>query len=72
MEMQRALEIAKESGFDVVAPMDPQKLKFLDAVRDMCAVNKCGAYNKKCLCPPACGSIAEMAGRYHKFQNGSI
>jgi hypothetical protein len=45
MEMQKALEIAKESGFETVSPMDPQKLKFLDVVRDMCAVNKCGHYS---------------------------
>jgi predicted metal-binding protein len=72
MEMQKALEIAKDSGFDVVSPMDPRKLKFLDAVRDMCAVNKCGQYDKKWVCPPACGSIEKMPERYHRFQDGVI
>ena len=72
MDIQVALDIARESGFEVVAPMDPGKLKFLDAVRDMCKADKCRQYNKKWVCPPACGEIADMPDRYHRFQNGVI
>jgi predicted metal-binding protein len=72
VELQYALKIARESGFDVMAPMDPQKLKFLPAVRDMCAANTRGQYGKKWICPPTCGDISEMAGRYHRFSNGVI
>ena len=72
MDIQKALEIARQAGFKEVFPMDPQKLKFLDAVRDMCTVNKCGQYDKKWVCPPGCGSIDEMASRYHHFQDGII
>jgi predicted metal-binding protein len=64
--------MAKESGFEVTAPMDPRKLKFLPAVRDMCAANTCRQYGKKWVCPPACGAIDEMEGRYHRFRDGVI
>jgi len=72
LELHRAIEIAKESGFEIAEPMNPQKLKFLPAVHDMCATNKCRQYGKKWVCPPACGEISEMAGRYHRFQDGVV
>ena len=72
MDIQRALELAKESGFEVAAPMEPRKLRFMHEVRDMCNVNKCGHYDNKWVCPPACGEIDEMEGRYHRFRDGVI
>ena len=72
MEVKKALEIAKEAGFEVAEPMDPQKLVFRSEVRDMCAVNKCGHYGKKWVCPPACGTLEEMQGRYKRFRDGVI
>ena len=72
MEMQSALDLAKLSGFEVAAPLDPKKLKFLPEVRDMCNSNKCGQINKKWVCPPACGTIEEMSERYLRFHDGVI
>ena len=72
MDVQRALEIAREAGFEIAEPMDPGKLKFLHEVRDMCKADKCRQYDKKWVCPPACGEIDEMAARYHRFRDGVI
>jgi predicted metal-binding protein len=72
MEMETALNIAREAGFDVVAPLDPGKLNFRTEVRDMCAVNKCGMYEKRWSCPPACGTLDEIAERCLQYQNGVL
>jgi len=72
MDIQKALEIAKDSGFETVAPMDPQKLKFMHEVRDMCTADKCRQFDKKWVCPPACGEIDAMAERFHRFRDGVI
>ena len=72
MNIERALELTKAAGFEIAAPMDPRKLRFLHEVRDMCRADKCRQYNKKWVCPPACGEIDEMAGRYHRFREGVI
>ncbi|MCL1803700.1 MAG: DUF2284 domain-containing protein [Eubacteriaceae bacterium] len=70
MKIEKALEIAREAGFEIAVPMDPQKLEFRTEVRDMCAA--CKAYGKKWVCPPACGEIADMPARFHKYQDGVL
>ncbi len=70
MEMHRAIDIAKEAGFPIAEPMDPKKLIFMSAVRDMCKA--CKDYGLKWVCPPGCGTIDEMPERYHRFQNGVL
>ena len=72
MDIQKALDIAKESGFEIAAPMEPRKLKFMHEVREMCKADKCGKFGKKWVCPPACGEIDEMAERYHRFRDGVL
>ena len=70
MDINKAMTITKEAGFDTVAEMDPKKLQFRQEVRDMCAA--CKAYGKRWTCPPACGEIDEMPERYHRYSNGII
>lgn len=70
MEMQTAIDIAKECGFKIAEPMDPSKLIFLPAVRDMCKA--CKQYGLKWVCPPGCGTIDEMPARYHRFRDGVL
>jgi len=61
METNSAIEMAKEFGFEVAVPMDPRTLKFIEAVRDMCASDKCRSYNRSWSCPPGCGTLEEIA-----------
>lgn len=70
MDMQTALDLARDAGFQITAPLDPKKLTFLPAVRDMC--KPCKDYGKKWVCPPGCGEIEDMPERYHRFQNGVL
>lgn len=70
--MTQWIKIAKELGFDVAAPLDPQSLEAREDVRAMCAADKCGAYNKNWMCPPACGTLAQCRERMHQYQNGIL
>lgn len=56
---QKILELALEQGFTHTAPLDPGTLELLPEVRDMCAENSCGKYDKNWACPPACGTLEE-------------
>ena len=66
------IEKAKEIGFDTAAPMDPSKLEAREAVRDMCAADKCKAYGRNWTCPPACGDIAECQEKMRKYEHGLL
>ena len=72
MEMQAALRLAEDAGFEVVAPMDPSKLNFMSEVRDMCAADKCRQYNKRWTCPPGCGTLDEMSELCLSYSDGVI
>lgn len=66
------LELAKQMGFDAVASIDPKTLEAREDVRSMCAVDKCGAYNKNWTCPPACGTIAECQEKMRSYTHGVL
>lgn len=66
------IEIAKTMGFDAAAPLDPKTLTAREDVRDMCAADKCGAYNKNWTCPPACGTVAECQEKMRSFDHGIL
>ena len=66
------IEKTKEMGFDAAAPLDPSLLEARADVREMCAADKCRAYNKNWTCPPACGTIEDCQNRMRSFQNGIL
>lgn len=72
INMEEALKIAEDAGFEVVAPMDPQTMKFLPEVRDMCEVNTCKQWGKKWTCPPACGTLEELEAKLLRYQEGVL
>jgi predicted metal-binding protein len=63
---------ALSCGFTLAAPVDIGTITLLDEVRDMCAVNKCHAYNTNWSCPPACGSIEDCQNRVNSYESGII
>jgi len=67
-----AVAIAEACGFSHVAELNVAGLKFFPEVRDMCAADKCHAYNKNWCCPPACGTLEECAERIKAYSNGII
>jgi predicted metal-binding protein len=66
------IDKAKEAGFDVAAPLDPQTLTAREDVREMCAVDKCGFYNKNWTCPPHCGTLEECQHKMRSYPNGVL
>lgn len=63
---------AKEIGFDTAVSLDPGTLTAMESVREMCAENRCGAYNKNWTCPPACGTIPECQQKIRSFPRGLL
>ena len=72
MEMSRLINILKEYGFETVAELDVSTLKALPEVREMCAVNTCGMYDKCWSCPPGCGSIEECEAKMRRYARGIL
>lgn len=54
-------ELAEKSGFTNWAALDPVTIELKQEVRDMCAANTCGQYEKRWSCPPGCGALSVLA-----------
>lgn len=65
-------QLARESGFDTVAPLDPASLEFLPEVRSMCAADRCQSFGKTWSCPPGCGTLEECRDRCSKYTKGLL
>lgn len=72
MDNENLVLLALEMGFSKAAPLDVATLTPLDAVRGMCAADKCHHYGRCWTCPPACGSIEQNAARIARHQTGLI
>lgn len=70
--MKNWIDLAKASGFDAAAPLNPKMLTARADVRAMCAADKCGAYNKNWTCPPECGTIEECQQKMQRYENGIL
>ncbi len=67
-----AVELALSGGFTHAGELNVDTLKLYPEVRDMCAADKCHAYGKNWVCPPACGSLEECEVRMRGFTKGII
>ncbi len=73
--MTRTKAVIKEAlaaGFSSAVPLNPKKLNFMEEVRAMCTSNKCRNYDNSWSCPPACGTLDEMAERAGNFDSGAL
>lgn len=68
----RAIGQAEAMGFSHVGALDASTLTPLDAVRDMCAADRCGLYGHCWTCPPGCGTITENTEEIRRYQRGII
>jgi predicted metal-binding protein len=59
-------------GFSKAAPLDISTLQARQDVRNMCAADKCRAYNKNWTCPPHCGTLAECNDKMHSYTHGIL
>ena len=69
MNDERLAALAQAAGFTNWAKLDVSTIALKQEVRDMCAANTCGQYNKRWSCPPGCGSLEactkKLAGMTH-------
>ncbi len=72
MDITKLREGALEAGFTLAEPLKVDTIRLRDEVREMCAVNKCHAYNTNWSCPPSCGTIAECQERVNQYEIGLI
>ena len=72
MNYEELSRLAEAAGFTAWAPLDVATLEVKQEVRDMCAQNTCGMYDKCWSCPPACGSIEENAEKLKKYTGGIL
>lgn len=63
---------AKDCGFTLAAPVSIETISLREDVREMCAVNKCQAFNTNWSCPPACGTVEECQKRVGDYEGGII
>lgn len=71
-DIEKLLHMAEEAGFAHAAPLDPATIELKDEVRDMCADNSCGQYDKRWSCPPGCGELTECARRIAGYHTGLL
>ena len=72
LEKKMAADLAENCGFSHWGFFSPQALRFLPEVREMCSADRCGKYNKRWTCPPACGSLEEISRRAAAFPRGIL
>ena len=64
--------LARENGFSRWGELNMDALVPLDAVREMCAADRCGQYGKNWACPPRCGSLARAEEEIRRCRSGVL
>ena len=72
MNYDELARMAEAAGFTAWAPLDISTLAVRQEVRDMCAANTCGLYDKVWSCPPGCGTPEECAARLKQYSGGIL
>ena len=72
MEAKELLALALELGFADAALIDTKELVFLPSFRPLCQENLCGKYGINYACPPACGTVEEMAARVRAWPQALV
>ncbi len=70
--VEDAVKLALESGFDRASPLDCSTITLHSEVRDTCKKNTCGKYGKSWSCPPGCGTLEECWQRVQRYSEGII
>lgn len=71
--MNKYVKMAKELvGFEQAAEMEASSLEFLPEVRAMCAKDRCKSYGRRWTCPPACGTLFQIAEKAKRYKNGIL
>lgn len=69
MDLEQWIAKAKEIGFSEAGALDASTLEAREDVREMCAEDRCHAYNHNWTCPPTCGTLAECQEKMRKYSH---
>ena len=72
MTYEQLADLARDAGFSHWAKLDVSTIDLKPEVRDMCAVNTCGMYDKRWSCPPGCGTLEECTQRLKDMTHGIL
>lgn len=72
MQVESLLALARQIGFSQTAPINMQALEVREAVREMCASDRCHSYGRSWSCPPACGTLEQCRDRIGKYGRGIL
>lgn len=72
MSYEELARMAEAAGFTAWSPLDVSTLEVKQEVRDMCADNTCGMYEKCWSCPPGCGSLEDNKARLTRYTGGIL
>lgn len=72
MNDEQLAAYAQAAGFTNWAKLDIGTITLKQEVRDMCAANTCGQYDKRWSCPPGCGSLEECTRKLEKMTYGIL
>ena len=70
MEYTAVASLAREAGFDHMAPLDPTTIELKTEVRQMCQA--CHQYDKRWSCPPGCGTLEQCGQRIAAYRQGIL
>lgn len=65
-------QLALDCGFSHVGDLDADTIEVKKEVRSACEADKCQAYGKNWVCPPACGTLDECSVKIHRYKKGLI
>ena len=71
-DYERLIKQAEENGFSHAGPLDVSTIHLLPEVREMCAQNKCTAYNTNWCCPPGLGDLPECEKKIGAYTRGLL
>ncbi len=69
MKIEQMKRLALETGFFEAGALDINALVYEPQIREICETNRCGAYGKLWVCPPAIGTLAECKERVEQYQS---
>ena len=72
MNYEELARLAEAAGFTAWGPLDAATLEVKSEVRDMCASNTCGVYNRVWSCPPGCGELDACVARLKRYGGGIL
>lgn len=71
-DIKKLTDAALKAGFDRAEVIEADKIPVNGEYRKYCEENLCGCYDRLSVCPPGCGTVAEMENRMKGFASALV